>query len=96
MSTFQAISDYKYDAKQLLGLRLRQYSQIPKDESGPNPRIGFLAEEAKVSSPDLVRYSPVDGTPLNVDYSRVVAFLVEEIRALRERVATLESRAGIL
>jgi len=60
------------------------------DTHGYGRQMGVLAQEVEAVFPDLIRRLP-DGT-LTVDYHGFVAPLIEAVKELDARVASLEAR----
>jgi hypothetical protein len=69
-------------------MRLRGYHFRWKPEYGGTEDIGFLAEEVAQVVPEVVSYEP-DGQVGGMDYSRLVALLVEAIKQQQQEIDQL-------
>ncbi|MDW7996879.1 MAG: tail fiber domain-containing protein, partial [Bacteroidota bacterium] len=69
-------------------LRLRGYNFRWKPEYGGTEDIGFIAEEVAGVVPEVVSYEP-DGQVGGMDYSRLVALLVEAMKQQQQEIAQL-------
>jgi hypothetical protein len=69
-------------------MRLRGYHFRWKPEYGGTEDIGFLAEEVAQVVPEVVSYEP-DGQVAGMDYSRLVAVLVEAMKQQQQEIAQL-------
>jgi len=69
-------------------MQLQGYSFRWKPEYGGTPDIGFLAEEVARVVPEVVSYEP-DGQVAGMDYSRLVALLVEAVKEQQREIAQL-------
>lgn len=67
-------------------LRVRQFDWRV---DGSHQRAGLIAQEAALIAPEMV-CEGADGM-LGVDYSKLVPFLIAEIKSLRARIAALEA-----
>jgi len=80
-------------------LRMRGVRYDWKPEYGGRADIGFIVEEVAPVLPEIVDRNPVTGEYESMDYTRVVAVLVEALKEehrqneeLRARVAALEAK----
>ncbi len=61
---------------------------VMKNDPSERRQIGFIADDVKAVCPELVE--EFEGEILTLDYSRITALLVDEVKKLRNRVAALE------
>jgi hypothetical protein len=78
----------------ILTLQGVRYQRMPQQQQQPQPRteLGLLAQDVEQVFPELVETDPAGKKALN--YSQMVAVLLEAIKELHQRVETLEARGA--
>jgi len=89
-----SIRDAAYDPSAIERIRVRSFKWR---ESGASTARGFVAQELVTVEPDAVKTceprQPIKECQWGVDYSKMVPLLVQEIQALRARLAAVEAKA---
>jgi hypothetical protein len=87
-ATKNSILPLQEDTSVLFGLQPKTYVYNSDPASGRH--IGYIAEEAAAIHEKFAGYNEPGGAPVGIDYFNIVVFLVEELRKLREKSASLE------
>ncbi len=86
------ISTIAPDRALSLARHLRGVEFVWKSDASRRPQLGLIAQEVELVYPSLVARSP-EGT-LGVDYPKLVAVLIEAVKALDADVAALRASIG--
>lgn len=87
------ILNYPYDPTAVD--RLQPVTYIMRNDDTNTIRLGLIADDVREVEPLLVssfQDESMPGSVLTLDYSRVSVLLINEIKALRKRVSSLEGR----
>lgn len=87
----KSITDYPYDPTAID--RLQPVTYIMKNDKTNTRQLGLIADDVQEVEPLIVRVYQDEGMAepvLTLDYSRVAVLLINEIKALRSRVSSLE------
>lgn len=95
--TKRDIIDSRYGLRELLTFVTKQYTRIVESDREVVPEtreeIGLIAQDVQAVMPEAVTETTHGhgGTTLGLDYNAVVAVLVNAVRELHDRLATLEA-----
>jgi len=86
-TTKNTILPLEEDTSVVYGLQPRSFLYNSDPASGRH--LGYIAEEAAALHQRFAGYNEPGGAPVGIDYNCILVFLLEEMRKLKEIVATL-------
>lgn len=84
------IVDSTIDSSKIYDLVAKEFNYKQAVNPDQVRTFGWIAEEAFVVLPELVNLD-ADGQPFSINYGNTVVLIVEEMKKLKQRIATLEA-----
>ncbi|MET3539001.1 tail fiber domain-containing protein [Chryseobacterium limigenitum] len=89
------ITDNPYGLKEVLNLRTINY-RYKNEELGKDRKVGFIAQEIKVTMPELVTTANDEIKTLGVNYAEMTVILTKAIQEQQKEIELLKEQIKIL